>query len=65
MKQIMEEANFDGKLCVPCNEAGNKQCLTFHAKVSCQTGCRHAADHKKLPDAAVTERYSYISDGYR
>ena len=63
MKKIMEKANFDKSACVPCNEAGNERCLTFHVKGSCQTRCRHATDHRKLSDSAVLEMYSYISDG--
>ena len=63
IKKSMEKANFDESTCVPCNKAGNKRCLTYHAKGSCQTGCRHVADHKQLPDAVVAEMYTYISNG--
>ena len=62
MKKIMEKANFDESTCVPCNKAGNERCLTYHAKGLCQTGCRHAADHKQLPNAAVVEMHTSISD---
>ena len=65
MKAIMEKANFDQSTYVPCDKVRNKRCLTFHAKDLCQTRCRHTADHKKLPDAAVKEMYDYISDGCR
>ena len=63
MRTIMENANFDSGVCVLCDEHKKKRCMTFHAKGLCQKDCKHAYDHKKLPDTAVSEVYNYISDG--
>ena len=67
MKKIMENVNFDKSAGegggVPCDKAGNERCLTYHGNGLCQMGCRHTADHKQLPNAAVAEMYTYISDG--
>ena len=69
MTKIMAKANFDkyagGGGGVPCNKAGIEQCLAYHGKGLCQTGCHHASDYKPLPVAAVVEMYTYISDGCR
>ena len=65
MVKIMEKANFDNALCVPCDENNKERCLTFHGKGMCQKDCKLAYDHKKLPDSAVSEMYTYISDGCR
>ena len=63
MTEIMKKANFDNALCTPCDDQKRERCLTFHGKGSCFKECRFAYDHVKLPDSAVAEMYTYISDG--
>lgn len=61
MLDIMSKSNFDGQACVRCDKQGNERRLTYHAKGSCQTCCKHASNHKKLSDAVVPVMFIYIT----